>query len=129
MTVLGARGHGGVPGMLVGSVPLYVAAHGCGRITVVRGRWMPVNAPAGPVVAGVDTRPRTAAAPSPAACSITSRPLSPSGSATIARSAPVSSRACAARAASTWSESVPDSSRVVTSPLARSQFCCQRELS
>jgi nucleotide-binding universal stress UspA family protein len=57
MTVLGACGHSALPGMLLGSVPWHVAAHGRGRIVVVRGRWAAVNADAGPVVAGVDGSP------------------------------------------------------------------------
>lgn len=57
MTVLGACGDSALPGMLLGSVPWHVAAHGCGRIVVVRGRWTAVNADAGPVVAGVDGSP------------------------------------------------------------------------
>lgn len=54
ITVLGAHGHSALPGMLLGSVPLHVAAHGHGRIVVVRGSWKTANAPAGPIVAGVD---------------------------------------------------------------------------
>jgi nucleotide-binding universal stress UspA family protein len=57
MTVLGACGHSALPGMLLGSVPWHVAAHGRGRIVVLRGRWTAVNADAGPVVAGVDGSP------------------------------------------------------------------------
>lgn len=57
MTVLGACGHSALPGMLLGSVPWHVAAHGRGRIVVVRGRWAAVNADAGPVLAGVDGSP------------------------------------------------------------------------
>jgi len=59
MTVLGACGHSALPGMLLGSVPWHVAAHGCGRIVVVRGTWAAVNADAGPVLAGVDGSPAT----------------------------------------------------------------------
>ena len=54
ITVLGAHGHSALPGILLGSVPLHVTAHGRGRIVVVRGRWKAVNGPAGPIVAGVD---------------------------------------------------------------------------
>lgn len=57
MTVLGACGHSALPGMLLGSVPWHVAAHGYGRIVVVRGKWAAVNAGCGPVVAGVDGSP------------------------------------------------------------------------
>jgi nucleotide-binding universal stress UspA family protein len=57
MTVLGACGHSALPGMLLGSVPWHVAAHGSGRTVVVRGQWEAVSAGAGPVVAGVDGSP------------------------------------------------------------------------
>jgi nucleotide-binding universal stress UspA family protein len=57
MTVLGACGHSALPGMLLGSVPWHVAAHGSGRIVVVRGTWAAVNAHRGPIVAGVDGSP------------------------------------------------------------------------
>jgi len=55
MVVVGSRGHGGMPGLPVGSVGLQVASHGRGRIVVVRGNWQPVpgHSPL-PVVAGVD---------------------------------------------------------------------------
>jgi nucleotide-binding universal stress UspA family protein len=63
MVVVGSRGHGGVPGLPVGSVGLQVASHGRGRIVVVRGNWQPVpgHAPL-PVVAGVDGSPSSDAA-------------------------------------------------------------------
>lgn len=55
MVVVGARGQGGLPGLLLGSVSSQVAAYGCGRIVVVRGKWRPVPGRApGPVVAGTD---------------------------------------------------------------------------
>lgn len=57
MTVMGACGHSALPGMPLGSVAGHVAAHGCGRIVVVRSTWTPVNADAGPVVVGVDGSP------------------------------------------------------------------------
>ena len=38
-------------------VPWHLAAHGHGRIVVVRGKWRPVNESPGPVVAGVDGSP------------------------------------------------------------------------
>ncbi len=67
------------------------------------------------------TKPSAASAPSPWACSITSRFLSCSGRASTARSALDSSSACVVTAARTWPGSAPDSSRLVISPLATSQ--------
>jgi nucleotide-binding universal stress UspA family protein len=63
MVVVGSRGHGGMPGLPVGSVGLQVASHGRGRIVVVRGNWQPVpgHAPL-PVVAGIDGSPSSDAA-------------------------------------------------------------------
>jgi nucleotide-binding universal stress UspA family protein len=63
MVVVGSRGHGGMPGLPVGSVGLQVASHGRGRIVVVRGSWQPVpgRSPL-PVVAGVDGSPSSGAA-------------------------------------------------------------------
>jgi nucleotide-binding universal stress UspA family protein len=57
MVVVGSRGHGGLAGSLLGSVPWQVACHGQGRVVVVRGQWRPVNQAPGPVVAGVDGSP------------------------------------------------------------------------
>ncbi len=54
MVVVGSRGHGGLAGSLLGSVPWQVASHGRGRIVVVRGQWRPVNQSPGPVAVGVD---------------------------------------------------------------------------
>jgi nucleotide-binding universal stress UspA family protein len=54
MVVVGYRGHGGVPGVQLGSVARQVAGHGQGRVVVVRGQWRPVNQAPGPVVAGAD---------------------------------------------------------------------------
>ena len=54
MVVTGSRGHGRLAGLLLGSVAGQVAAHGYGRIVVIRGPWRPANWPPGPVVAGVD---------------------------------------------------------------------------
>jgi len=55
MLVVGSRGIGGLPGLLLGSVSLQVAAHARVPVTVVRGRWRPA---AGqyplPVVVGID---------------------------------------------------------------------------
>ena len=57
MVVLGSRGHGRLPGLLLGSVPWQVAAHGHGRVIVVRGQRKYVNALPSPIVAGVDGSP------------------------------------------------------------------------
>jgi nucleotide-binding universal stress UspA family protein len=55
MVVVGSRGRGGLPGMLLGSVSQQVCAYGRGRVVVVRGHW---HAAAGyipgPVVVGAD---------------------------------------------------------------------------
>jgi nucleotide-binding universal stress UspA family protein len=62
MVVVGSCGHGGLAGQRLGSVPWHLAAHGHGRIVVVRGTWRPVNESPGPVVAGVDGSPASWAA-------------------------------------------------------------------
>jgi nucleotide-binding universal stress UspA family protein len=62
MVVVGSRGHGGLAGSLLGTVPLRVASHGRGRIVVVRGQWRPVNQCPGPVAVGVDGSPESRAA-------------------------------------------------------------------
>jgi nucleotide-binding universal stress UspA family protein len=59
MVVVGSRGHGGLPGSLLGSVSWQVASHGQGRVVVVRGQWRPVNQAPGPIVAGVDGSPES----------------------------------------------------------------------
>lgn len=63
MIVLGSRGRGGMPGMAIGSVSLYVAAHAPGRVVIVRGRWQSVqrHAPQ-PVIAATDGSARSAPA-------------------------------------------------------------------
>jgi len=55
MVVVGSRGHGGVAGMLLGSVSWQIAAHARCPVVVVRGHWRPAGdyAP-GPVVVGTD---------------------------------------------------------------------------
>jgi nucleotide-binding universal stress UspA family protein len=63
MIVVGSRGIGGLPGLLLGSVSLQVAAHARVPVTVVRGRGRPVyGQPRLPVVAGVDGSPGSRAA-------------------------------------------------------------------
>lgn len=63
MVVVGARGCGGLPGSLLGSVGQQVAAHARGRVIVVRGHWQQAGAYApGRVVVGADGSPASRAA-------------------------------------------------------------------
>jgi nucleotide-binding universal stress UspA family protein len=54
MVVVGSRGRGGMPGLLLGSVGWQVAAHAPGRTVVVRGHWRRNGYVPGPVVLGAD---------------------------------------------------------------------------
>lgn len=49
MVVVGSRGHGGLAGLLLGSVAWQLAGHGQGRIVIVRGPGRPANTAPGPV--------------------------------------------------------------------------------
>ncbi len=73
-----------------------------------------------------NTSPRASAAPAPAACSITSWSPLPVGRASTTRSAPAISSASRVTSASTSAGSSLDSSRCITSELARSHCCCLR---
>ncbi len=59
MVVLGVRGHGGIAGLALGSVPWQVAGHAQGPVVIVRARWRRTNQPLGPVVAGTDGSARS----------------------------------------------------------------------
>ena len=63
MVVVGSRGHGGLAGLLLGSVSWQVAAHARGPVVVLRGHWRPAAGfVPGSVVAGVDGSAASAAA-------------------------------------------------------------------
>lgn len=62
MIVVGARGLGGLPGLLLGSVPAQLAGHCPVPLVVVRGHGRPAGVPSGPVVVGVDGSAGSAAA-------------------------------------------------------------------
>lgn len=63
MVVTGARGRGGMAGLLLGSVSEHVAAHARGPVVVVRGHWFPAaDFGQGTVVVGVDGSPGCRAA-------------------------------------------------------------------
>src|ERR1022692_2164655 len=63
MVVVGSRGHGGLAGLLLGSVSWHVAAHARGPVVVLRGHWRPAAGYVpGPVVVGVDGSAASAAA-------------------------------------------------------------------
>jgi nucleotide-binding universal stress UspA family protein len=63
MVVTGARGQGGMAGLLLGSVSEHVAAYAHGPAVVVRGHWFPAgDFGRGTVVAGVDGSPGCRAA-------------------------------------------------------------------
>ena len=72
------------------------------------------------------TSPRASSAPDPAACWMTSCWRSGVGTASATRSAPDISSACWVTNFSTSSGAVPDSSRWLTSLVARSQRCWRR---
>jgi nucleotide-binding universal stress UspA family protein len=63
MVVTGARGRGGMAGLLLGSVSEHVAAHAHGPVVVVRGHWFPAaDFGRGTVVVGADGSPGCRAA-------------------------------------------------------------------
>lgn len=61
MTVLGTRGHGGITGLTLGSVPSQVAGHARGPLVVVRGASLHNRSPR-PVVLGADASEASEAA-------------------------------------------------------------------
>jgi len=62
IVVVGSHGRGGMPGMAIGSVGLYVAAHAPGPVVIVRGHWEPGQHASMPVVVGSDGSAGSAAA-------------------------------------------------------------------
>jgi nucleotide-binding universal stress UspA family protein len=62
LVAVGARGHGRLAGLLLGSVAWQLAGHGQGRVVVVRSPAHAANGAPGPVVAGVDGSPASDAA-------------------------------------------------------------------
>jgi len=62
LVVIGSRGLGGLPGLLLGSVSSQVAAHAAGRVVVVRGHWRGPGPGQQPVVVGSEGSAGSAAA-------------------------------------------------------------------
>jgi len=60
MVVVGSRGLGGLPGLLLGAVSSQVAMHAVGRVVVVRGRWRGPGHAREPVVVGTEGSPASA---------------------------------------------------------------------
>ena len=54
LVAVGSHGHGGVPGLHLGSVAWQLACRGHGPVVIARGQWVHPNQNPGPVVAGVD---------------------------------------------------------------------------
>ena len=57
LVAVGSHGHGGIPGLHLGSVAWQLACRGHGPVVIVRGQWLHPNQNPGPVVAGVDGSP------------------------------------------------------------------------